>query len=286
MIWRSSGRISHTLGSTNRHGRGLILDHFTVFSQVRDGSLHRYHSDEEGLVVRAEEQLPDIRHLPVRAETGQVAPFLPTSLLGRLPRHAHIIPHGNARRNRLLQSLEAAHIVAPSAHTQTSPAAPWTGVGTLLLVLPPRAVRLQVAGEVVPEVRPVGHGAVPRAVGEPEGAGWTRVEGELEPEPRNSLITSKGWKTHVENPRVKVVGLWTGNSVSAQNPQLPWEIVAVVKADISIGFTTVESAGNVHVKHADHDYVTNWNKKFDRSVHGQKIWRHTVPTRSWYCTYN
>ena len=161
----------HTLGSTDRHARGLILDHVTVLSQVRDGSLHWYHSDEERLVVRAEEQLPDIRHLLVRAETGQVAPFLPTPLLGRLPRHAHITPPGRAQRNLLLQSLEAAHIVAPSAHTQTSPAAPWTDVGTLILVLPPRAVRLQVAGEVVPEVRPVGHGAVPRAVREPEGAG-------------------------------------------------------------------------------------------------------------------
>ena len=179
MIWRSSAW-------------GLILDHVTVLSQVRCGSLHWYHSDEEGHVVRAEEQLSDIRHLPVRAETGQVAPFLSTSLLGRLPRHAHITPLGKAQRNLLLHSLEAAHIVAPSAHTQTSPAAPWTGVGTLLLVLPPRALRLQVAGEVVPEVRPVGHGAVPRAVREPEGADWTRVEGELEPEPNNSFVTSIG----------------------------------------------------------------------------------------------
>ena len=61
--------------------------------------------------------------------------------------------------------------VASTPDGQTSRAAEVIGVGTLLLVLPPCAVRLQVAGEVVPEVRPVGHGAVPRAVRELEGAG-------------------------------------------------------------------------------------------------------------------
>ena len=61
--------------------------------------------------------------------------------------------------------------VAATPDGQKSRAAEVTGVGTLLLVLPPRAVRVQVAGKVVPEVRPVGYGAVPRALREPEEAG-------------------------------------------------------------------------------------------------------------------
>ena len=137
-------------------------------SQIRGRGINWSHANEQDGRVRFVQHLSDLRHLLVRTETGQSRSFNTTCYFGVTPGYQMSVKH--------LFLITFEHLpptvkVAATPDGQKSRAAEVTGVGTLLLVLPPRAVRVQVAGEVVPEVRPVGHGAVPRAVRELEGAG-------------------------------------------------------------------------------------------------------------------
>ena len=81
--------------------------------------------------------------------------------------------------------------VAGVADGDASLTAALGGVGTRSLVLAPSALRLEVAQHVLPEVRPVRHGTVPRAVRKWLGQRRDVVKREPETESSGELQTTK-----------------------------------------------------------------------------------------------
>ena len=102
--------------------------------------------------------------------------------------------------------------VAGVTDGNASLAAAVVGVGARSFVLAPSALRLVVAQQVLPEVRPVSHGTVPRVVQKLLGQRCVFVEGESQSESSSETQTSSAFRqvqgeawNFVDGRRAKVI---------------------------------------------------------------------------------